>query len=159
MRKLPAFLVSPSGKIVRVLTSASGSHARYWFSACTVIFTLLFIALGKIIFGSLPLVLFAAAIVTASKCAGIGGGIISVVLSTLACDFFFLPPIFAINFDQTTWTLAAKYGSIALLSCIILRQKRREVAPTARPVRARFGYLDGVAEGEVFGWAIDPRAD
>jgi len=100
--------------------------------------------------------LFAGAIVTASKVAGIGGGILSVILSTLACDFFFLPPIFTIDFDQTTWTLAAKYGAVALLSYVIFRQKPLGVVETARPAVAGCGYLDGAREGELFGWAIDP---
>src|SRR5690348_753934 len=112
MPKLPVFKFSPLINSGRVLTGSGHPHSRYWFSAYVVILTLLLIILGDMIFGSLPLVLFAAAIVTASKSAGIGGGIISVVLSTLACDFFFLPPIYALNFDKATWSLAAKYAAI-----------------------------------------------
>lgn len=122
-----------------------------------VISTLVLIGLGEIVFGSVPLMLFAGAIVTASKFAGIGGGIFSVVLSTLACDFFFLPPIFAIDFDQTTWSLAAKYGAVAILSYLMFRQKQLGVVFKEKPGLAGTGYLDGVREGELFGWAIDPE--
>ncbi|MGI9069766.1 MAG: DUF4118 domain-containing protein [Bryobacteraceae bacterium] len=121
-----------------------------------MILTLLLIGLGNIIFGSLALVLFAAAIVTASKTAGISGGIISVVLSTLACDFFFLPPIFSLNFDQATWTLAAKYAAIAVLSYALFPQRREGAVQPASSVLPGSGYVDGVIDGELFGWAIDP---
>jgi hypothetical protein len=158
----PSFKISPLRNLRRTVTKPGHPYSRYWFSAVVVISTLVLIGLGEIVFGSVPLMLFAGAIVAASKISGIGGGIFSAILSTLACDFFFLPPIFALDFDQNTWTLAAKYGAVALLSYVIFRQKQLETVPMERPAVAScahgagYGHLDGVREGELFGWAIDP---
>jgi hypothetical protein len=155
MAKFAFFNIPPSLNPGRIFTGSGRPSSRYAFAALMVIFTLVIIGLGQVVFGSVPLMLFAVAIVTASKFAGIGGGIFSVVLSTLACDFFFLPPIFAIDFDQTTWSLAAKYGAVAVVSYLIFRQKQLGVASMEQPALAGYGHLDGVREGEIFGWAMD----
>jgi hypothetical protein len=122
-----------------------------------VIAALLLIGVGEIVFGSSPLLLLAVAIVTASKFTGIGGGFFSVILSTLAADFFFIPPIFAFNFDQTTWTLGAKYGAIAFLSYLIFRRTRRSEVQIGTGLLGASGQLDGVSDGEIFGWAVNPK--
>jgi hypothetical protein len=157
MRNFALFNIPRSVNLSRIFTGSGRPSSRYGFAAFVVISTLVLIGLGQVIFGSVPLMLFAGAIVTASKFAGISGGILSVILSTLACDFFFLPPIFAVDFDQTTWNLAAKYGAVAILSYAMFRQKRLRVTLTQKRALAAFGYLDGVRDGELFGWAIDPE--
>jgi hypothetical protein len=157
MPRFASFNISRSINLSRIFSRSGRPASRFWFAALMVISTLVLIGVGEIVFGSVPLMLFAGAIVTASKFAGIGGGIFSVVLSTLACDFFFLPPIFAIDFDQTTWSLAAKYGAVAVLSYLMFRQKRLGVVFVEKPGLAGNGYLDGIREGELFGWAIDPE--
>jgi hypothetical protein len=157
MPKVGFFKIPRSIYLGKIFPRSGRPSSRYRFTALMVIFTLVLIGLGEIVFGSVPLMLFAGAIITASKFAGIGGGILSVVLSTLACDFFFLPPIFAIDFDQTTLSLAAKYGAVAVLSYLMFRQKRFGVALMERPVAAGCGHLDGVRDDELFGWAIDPE--
>jgi len=136
MPKLAFFNISRSINLSRIFTGSGRSSSRYAFAALMVISTLVLIGLGEIVFGSVPLMLFAGAIVTASKFAGIGGGIFSVVLSTLACDFFFLPPVFALDLDQTTWSLAAKYGAVAILSYAMFRQKRLRVIFMEKPALA-----------------------
>ncbi len=137
--------------------SWSNRYSSYEFSALVVLATLVLIGVGEIVFGSVPLGLFAAAIVTAARFAGLLGAAFSVILSTLACDFFFLPPIWSLDLGQTTWILAAKYGAIALVSYAFFRHRRlRMVVPAASSAIAGYGHLDGVRDGELFGWAIDP---
>ncbi len=154
--KLQWFEFAPFIESNRSLVRSS-RYSRSLFSVLVVLAALVLIGLGEVIFGSVPLGLFAAAIITASRSAGILGAAFSVILSTLACDFFFLPPIWAINLDQATWILAAKYGAIALVSYAVFRQRRVRVLPAANLALAGYGHLDGVREGEVFGWAIDPE--
>ena len=103
--------------------------------------------------------MLAMAIVAASRVVGIGGGIFSVLISTLAADFFFLPPILAVNLDQTTLILGAKYSAVALLSYAVFRQRRRRAVPLEKLPTAllgALGHLDGIQDGEIFGWAINP---
>ncbi|MGI9074152.1 MAG: hypothetical protein ACR2JB_23205, partial [Bryobacteraceae bacterium] len=86
-------------------------------------------------------------------------GIFSVLVSTLAADFFFLPPLLAVNLDQTTWILGAKYTAVALLSYAVFRQGRRRAVPLEKlpaPLLGALGHLDGIQDGEIWGWAINP---
>lgn len=134
-------------------------YARYGVAISIVLAALALIGVGKFIFGSAPLVLLAMAIVTASRLVGISGGILSVLASTLAADFFFLPPVLAVNLDQTTWILGAKYGAVALLSYAVFRQRRRRAVPLEKlpaSVLGALGHVDGIRDGEIFGWAINP---
>ncbi|MFL6353930.1 MAG: DUF4118 domain-containing protein [Bryobacteraceae bacterium] len=134
-------------------------YSRFGVAISIVVAALALIGLGKIIFGSAPLVLLALAIVTASRMVGIGGGIFSVLASTLAADFFFLPPVLAVNLDQSTWILGAKYSAVAILSYAVFQQRRqRPVALDKLPssLLGALGHLDGIQEGEIFGWAINP---
>ncbi|MGI8960750.1 MAG: DUF4118 domain-containing protein [Bryobacteraceae bacterium] len=134
-------------------------YSRYGVAISIVLAALVLIGVGKIIFGSAPLVLLALAIVTASRVVGIGGGIFSVLVSTLAADFFFLPPLLAVNLDQATWILGAKYSAVALLSYAVFRQGRRRPVPLEKlpPLMlGALGHLDGIQDCEIYGWAINP---
>jgi hypothetical protein len=132
-------------------------YSRYGIAASAVMAALAVIAFGQIIFGSAALTLLAVAIVTASKFAGIGGGIFSAILSTLAADFFFLPPLFAFDFHQSTWILAIKYSTVALLSYFIFRKNRSRDVQIGTSLLGASGHLDGVTDGEIFGWAVNPK--
>jgi hypothetical protein len=135
-------------------------YSRYGIAILIVLAALVLIGIGKLVFGSAPLVLLALAIVTASRAVGISGGIFSVLVSTLAADFFFLPPVLAVNLDQTTWILGAKYSAVALLSYAIFRKGRRAVPLERLPTSmlGALGHLDGIQDGEIYGWAINPDA-
>jgi hypothetical protein len=143
----------------QILGRSEHFYSRYGVAISIVAAALVLIGVGKIIFGSAPLVMLAVAIVAASRVVGIGGGIFSVLVSTLAADFFFLPPVLAVNLDQTTWILGAKYSAVALLSYAVFRQSRRRAVPLEKlpaPLLGALGHLDGIQDGEIFGWAINP---
>lgn len=151
---LPRMATNPS----QILARSGHYYSRYGIAISIVVAALVLIGVGKVIFGSAPLVLLAVAIVTASRSVGIGGGIFSVILSTVAADFFFLPPILAVNLDQATWILGAKYSTVAILSYVVFRQRRRREVPHATPLLGALGHLDGIQDGEIWGWAINPDA-
>jgi hypothetical protein len=160
MPKFPLLQVSSLSRAVspgQIFGESRQLYSRYWIAIAIVISALLLIGVGKIVFGSAPLLLLAVAIVTASKFAGIGGGLFSVILSTVAADFFFIPPIFAINFDPTTCTLGAKYSTIAFLSYFIFCRTRRNAIRIGRVSPGTFGHVGGIREGEIFGWAMNPE--
>ncbi len=128
---------------------------RYSLAVLSVVAALVLIGLGEAIFGSTALLLLAVAIVTVARFAGIAGAIFSVLLSTLAGDFFFLPPIFAFNFDHSTWLLCAKYSTIALLSYVVFQHRRsREVLLKKRSLGV-VGHIGEIRDGELYGWAMD----
>jgi hypothetical protein len=163
MSKLPllqiSFLRSVATNPGQVLGRSEHFYSRYGVAISIVVAALLLIGVGKIIFGSAPLVMLAVAIVTASRVVGIGGGIFSVLVSTLAADFFFLPPVLAVNLDQTTWILGAKYSAVALLSYAVFRHGRPRAVPLDKlpaSLLHTLGHLDGIQDGEIFGWAINP---
>jgi hypothetical protein len=161
MPKLPLLQISFLSRIAanpgQIFGRWGHFYSRYGIAISIVIAALAVIGLGEIIFGSAALTLLAVAIITASKFAGISGGIFSVILSTLAADFFFLPPLFAFDFDQTTWMLAIKYSTVALLSYAILRQNRCTDVQIGTRLLGAAGQLDGVRDGEIFGWAVNPE--
>src|SRR5689334_1476923 len=105
MHKLPRLQQSSLRRSItnpgHVLGRSEHFYSRYGLAISLVVAALALIGIGKFIFGSAPLVLLAMAIVAASRAVGIGGGILSVLVSTLAADFFFLPPVLAVNLDQT----------------------------------------------------------
>ncbi len=128
---------------------------RYSLAVLSVVSALVLIGLGEAIFGSTALLLLAVAIITVSRFAGIAGAIFSVLLSTLAGDFFFLPPIFSFNFDQSTWVLCAKYSVIAALSYLIFRQRRSQRVLVRKRSLGLVGHIGEMRDGELYGWAID----
>ena len=164
MPKLPPLQIS-SRWIAKspsyILWRSQHSYSRYGVAISIVVGALLVIGVGKVVFGSAPLAVLAVAIVAASRVVGIGGGIFSVLVSTLAADFFFLPPVLAVNLDQTTWILGAKYSAVALVSYAVFRQGRRRGVPLAKlpaSLLGALGHLDGIQDGEIYGWAINPDA-
>jgi hypothetical protein len=162
MPKFPPLRIAPLRSVAtnatQILVPSAHFYSRYGLAISMVIAALVSIGVGEIIFGSAPLLLLAVAIMAASRSVGIGGGIFSVILSTLAADFFFLPPLAAVNLDQATWILGAKYSTVAILSYVVFRQRRRREVPQATPLLGALGHLDGIQDGEVWGWAINPDA-
>jgi hypothetical protein len=145
----------------RIPASSQWSFSHYWIALFVVISMLVLIVTGQIIFGSARLMLLAVAVLTVSRYTGIAGGVFSVVLTTLAADFFFLPPVFALNLDQTTWIVGAKYSIVALLSYAIFRRRQTRAAhtqpvPVPTPARGPVGHLGQVKSGEIYGWAMNP---
>ncbi|MGI9072310.1 MAG: DUF4118 domain-containing protein [Bryobacteraceae bacterium] len=163
MFKLPLLQISSLCRMAtnpgQLLGRSKHFYSPYGLAISIVVAALALIGVGKFVFGSEPLVLLAVAIVTTSRMVGIGGGILSVLVSTLAADFFFLPPVLAVNLDQTTWILSAKYSAVALLSYAVFRQGRRRAVPLEKlpsSLLGALGHLDGIQDGEIFGWAINP---
>jgi hypothetical protein len=163
MSKLPLLQISSLRRMAtspsQVLGGSEHFYSRYGVASSIVVAALVLLGVGEFVFGSAPLVLLAIAIVTASRVVGIGGGIFSVFVSTLAADFFFLPPVLAVNLDQTTWILGAKYSAVALISYAAFRQGRRRAVPLEKlpaSLLGALGHLDGIQDGEIFGWAINP---
>ncbi len=92
---------------------------------------------------------FAAAIAASTVLFGLVAGLVAVVFSTAAVDFFYIPPIFEISLDHSTLQIGAQYTFLAILVHGIARYA------SARVRRRRSAQLDGIVDGEAYGWALD----
>lgn len=115
----------------------------------------------ELLWNSPALLIFAAAVALSTTLLGLAAGLITVVVSTLAVDFFYLPPIFTLNLDGSTLRVGLEYACIAAITHIAtrrisarVRRKAHEEAHARRKL-GTFGELDGVVDGEVYGWAFD----
>ncbi len=153
------------------LRSAS---VRYSFPVCVVLLTTVACFLSTEVIKFPYLVSFVAAVVVSSFL-GRGPGIVALFLATLLSDFFLIPPIFSLNLDKVTLSVAAVYSLAVLLvlfaghfpvrkgmdqklklvlfllleNFIALRKTEGNDKPHL------LGRLDGAIGGELFGWATD----
>ncbi len=114
----------------------------------------LFLAwINEMLFHSSALLIFASAVAISTMIFGIAVGLSTAAVSAIAVDFFYLPPVLALNFDRTTLRISVEY---ALVSVIVHAVTRHVSARIRRQAKlGAFGQLDGVVDGEVYGWALD----
>ena len=84
---------------------------------------------------------------------GLIAGFTAVLFSTVAVDFFYIPPIFSLNMDRSTLWIGFQYTVLTVLVHAIARYASVRVRKKAK--LGIFGQLDGVIDGEAYGWALD----
>lgn len=133
-------------------------NARFALAIAAVIAALTITACTQLIFGSLAALIFAAAVIASTYFFGLVAGLCTVVLAVLVLDFFYIPPVFALNLDISTLRMAIGLLAFAAASHFA-KQKIFARAPIIDvdippPVQ---GHFDGIQDGRVYGWAVDPH--
>jgi Domain of unknown function (DUF4118)/Sulfotransferase family len=157
----------------RFPTLRSGS-VRYMFPVCVLLLITVACFFSAEVIKFPFLVSFVAA-VAVSSFFGRGPGIVALLLATLLSDFFLIPPIFSLDLDKVTLSVAAIYclafllvffaGHVPLrkgldqklkLAMFLVLENFIAVRKTEDNHKPHLlGRLDGAIEGELFGWATD----
>lgn len=122
-------------------------------SLALVLIALVSTQLAEHLWQSSALLVFAAAIAVSTILFGIVAGLITAFVSTLTVDFFYIPPVFAFNLDRSFLWVALEYALLSALVHLSVRQISARVRSNAK--LGVFGQLDGIVEGEAYGWAFD----
>gem|GEM_PF-6783585 len=109
--------------------------------------------LTQLVWQSSTLLVFAFGVAAASTLFGLTAGLITALLSTLVVDFFFLPPILSLNLDRSSFWIAVQYCFVALIVHVGARYASASIRRKAKI--GVLGQLDGVVDGEAYGWALD----
>ncbi len=118
-----------------------------------VAMALLSTQVAELLWRSSALLVFAAAIALSTMLCGLIAGLTTVLFSTIAVDFFYIPPIFSVNMDRSTLWVGLQYTILTVLVHAIVRYASARVRTKAK--LGVFGQLDGVVNGEAYGWALD----
>jgi K+-sensing histidine kinase KdpD len=70
---------------------------------------------------------FLAAVMLSSWISGLGPGIVSTVLGTLAADYFLIPPLHTLTFDSSRLVRLSAFVAIAILISSLNASRRRAV--------------------------------
>ena len=90
---------------------------------------------------------FFLAVIASSLYGGKGPGIVSVLLSSLAFDYFFLPPKYSFWIEPTSYPrLAAFLGAVLLIEILIEGKRRVEAARRETEAKYRQASADALAE-------------
>lgn len=130
-------------------------NTRFALATGVVIAALTVAACTQLIFGSLAALTFAAAVIASTYLFGFVAGLCTVVLAVLVLDFFYIPPVFALNLDASTLRMGIGLLAFAVISHFT-KQKTSARAPQVQappPVQGRF---DGIHDGRLYGWVVDP---
>ncbi|MBV9499535.1 MAG: DUF4118 domain-containing protein [Acidobacteriaceae bacterium] len=130
-------------------------HTRFRIALALafVALALAFTQAAEVLWKSSVFLIFAAAVAASTALFGLVAGLVTVLFSTVAVDFFYISPIFNISLNQTTLQIAAQYTILTILVHGITRYASARVRSNAKLGIA--GHLDGVVDGEVYGWALD----
>ncbi|MBD2774002.1 ATP-binding protein [Iningainema tapete] len=88
--------------------------------------------------------LFLGAVMISSWYGGIGPGLLATVLSTLACAFLFLPPLYSLTFNLPSLVGLIQFVLVALLINSLnaaLRYARRQAEMNARAAQQNYDHL------------------
>jgi PAS domain S-box-containing protein len=91
-----------------------------------------------------PVSCFLLAVMVSSLYGGRGPGLLSVALSCLAFDYFFLPPRFQFFVGPSTYLRFAAFVGAALTAFALIEAKRR-VEESRREIHRRYGIITGTA--------------
>lgn len=106
--------------------------------------------------------------VACSALFGLGPGLAALLLATVITVCFFVPRLDIVTLNPGTWIAIGSYGLALLLTRLAERYLRRRAAQSflfrtlagkqdeeGATQQALLGRLDGDAEGELYGWALD----
>jgi PAS domain-containing protein len=114
------------GPAVRRMTS---TVMRYGLAVFCVVAALLVTVLLQHVTNGPPWFVLLAAVMISSWAAGLGPGLLAVLLSTLAVDYFFVPPLYSLSLKTEYLPRLVLFGLSALLiSWLSDRRKQAEVA-------------------------------
>ena len=117
--------MSKVGPAVRRMTS---TVLRYGLAVCCVVAAFLVTELLQYFTDGPPWFVFLAAVMISSWAAGLGPGFLAVLLSTLAVDYFFVPPLHSLSLKTEYLPLVIFGLSALLISWLRDRHKRAEAA-------------------------------
>jgi hypothetical protein len=106
--------------------------------------------------------------VACSALLGLGPGLVALFLATAISSCFFVPRLGSLTLNRATWTAIGSYGFALLLTRLAERYLRPRAAQSflfrnlvgnrdgeVVTRQSLLGRLDGDAEGELYGWALD----
>lgn len=128
---------------------------RFLIAAAWTIATLAFAAAAHVLFRPAATLIFAAAVIGCTGLFGLTAGLLSAALSVLTVDFFFIPPIFEVNLDALTLRAAVELGALAVCTHFVERRVSARIRSKKKLPLGIRGQLDGIKDGEVYGWAMD----
>lgn len=129
--------------------------ARFLFAGAAVVFALLLTAISQWIFGSTAPSIFALAVMFSTGIFGLSAGLCTAFASVLLFDFFYLPPQFSFTLDAVTLRVAVVLSAVAACTHTLERRVSARIRSKIKPPLGIHGNLDGIENGEVYGWACD----
>lgn len=129
--------------------------ARFILAAAAVAIALLLTAGSQWIFGSTSASIFALAVVFSTGVFGLVAGLSAAFAGLLVFDFFYLPPQFTFSFDGATLRVAIAMAAVAGCTHTLERLISARIRNQIKPPLGIHGTLDGISNGEVYGWASD----
>ncbi len=133
------------------------TKTRFALATAAVLAALTIAACTQLIFGSLAALIFALAVVASTYLFGLVAGMCTVVFAVLVLDFFYIPPVFALNLDASTLRMGIGLLAFAIASHLVKRKISTRAVPAAPPPPRVRGRFDGIQDGRVYGWAFDPN--
>ncbi|MBV9760244.1 MAG: DUF4118 domain-containing protein [Acidobacteriaceae bacterium] len=130
-------------------------NVRFLFALFLVIAALALAATAQFVFRPGAALVFAVAVIVSTGLFGLAAGLTSALLSFLAIDFFFVPPGFAFVTTAAVLWLAFDLGVLAIGTHLLVRYISGRIRSKVKPPLGIHGQLDGIQNGEVYGWAMD----
>jgi PAS domain S-box-containing protein len=116
-------------KVAPAVRRMASTVMRYGLAVLCVVAALLVTELLQYFLDGPPWFVFLAAVVISSWVAGLGPGLLAVLLSTLAIDYFFVPPLYILSLKIEYLPRLVVFGVSALLvGWLSDRRKRAEAA-------------------------------
>ncbi len=128
---------------------------RFLFAAAAVVLALVLTAACQWIFGSTAVSIFALAVIFSTAVFGLMAGLCTVFTAVLVFDFFFLPPQFSFTLDAVTLRVALALSALAGCTHALERRISANIRSKIKPPLGIHGNLDGIENGEVYGWTCD----
>lgn len=130
-------------------------NTRFLIASGLVIAALATAAAAEFVFRPAAALLFAAAVVVCTGLFGLAAGLTSAALSTVALAFFFISPGFALAMNGATLRAGFELGAVAIGTHLLERYISGRIRSRVKPALGILGQLDGIKDGEVYGWAMD----
>ena len=125
------------------------------FALGMVIAALAFAAAAQLVFRPAATLIFAAAVIGCTGLFGLTAGLLSAALAVLTVDFFFVQPGFAFNLNAVALRVAVELTAIAVCTHFLERRVSSQIRSKIKVPLGIRGQLDGMVDGEVYGWAMD----
>jgi len=128
---------------------------RFLYAGTAVVIALLFTASSQWIFGSTAPSIFALAVIFSTGIFGLSAGLCTAIAAVLVFDFFYLPPHFSFTLNAVTLRISIALSAVACCTHALERRVSASIRGKIKPPLGIHGHLDGIENGEVYGWACD----
>jgi Domain of unknown function (DUF4118)/Galactose-3-O-sulfotransferase len=129
--------------------------SRFLFAAAVVAAMAVLTAIMQWLFRSLPASLLAFSVILCTGFLGFGAGLFTAALAGLAFDLFFTPPILRLNLDDLTLQATLLFAVLAIGTHLAERRISARIRKQVKPPLGVHGRLDGLVDGELYGWVFD----